>query len=768
MTNRSRVVAPLSLVLLSLLLLMPTPAAADVPEGAVVYFRWAGVGADTPGYEGSHLQAVLKDTDIVGRVGRTIDAMIQAEGNDPEAVEVRKALDELAPGAWERPWAVVFEGVDWGDDAEAREPRAVKLSFLIAPGDRAEAVRKWLNRAIETYDGDEESRPELFDEEGVLGLMIGGKTEGVTRIAAALRDPAGGVKLMPEHTVEAPIYALYIDVAQAVSIIDDGVRRSNPGGNDYQEWQTFRTASGLDGLKQVVISGGFDGKDWRESAFVAAPAPRKGLLKLIDGEAITANDLAAIPASASWVRAMHLDPAATFDAIRDLVGKVDERGAEDFDEMLAEMKQEVGIDLRADLLEPLGTKWMLYSDPSFGTEFGGNLPGVALVSPLDDAAKVQRSMVKIEAEVDQELQREEAPFRFNTLDTGEVEVHSFTTPVVSPAWLVADGRLVVALSPNAAMTAAAMAKADGSVADSAAYKAVASKLPLAEGDGKLMGLMVVDLKKTAVPIYTGLRALATMAQSQIRDEEEEEGGVDVTQLLPPLNTILPHLGPAGQTIRVDDAGVHIEMIQPFPGSTLMSPDAAFGGNTAIAPLTIGMTLPALSAARRSAQQMQAVSQTRQITVMLHTRAADFRGNLTSDPGALRLYYGDDATDIFLAPHAGTVAANEAYRKVGEDDAKFGRWVREYGSYVLVSEGSLSDMPRPAQTVLVFQKPLHAQGDEIAIGYADGHASRMLIDEADATLKKQTGKTLEQLVKEFEAGGAADDTSADAAADDDGA
>ena len=796
---------PFVLVLVTLLLLLPSPASAHVPEGAVVYFRWAGVNADTPGYEGSNLQAMLRDTDLIGRVTRTMDAAIRAGGeqgaDDLEVQEVRRAMEELAPVAWGRPWAVVFEGVDWGDDPDADAPVGFRASFLIAPGDQADAVRGWLEEAIKTYEGDEAMRPQLLDEAGVLGLMVGGKTDAVTRIAAALREPVGGgvgggagggegggVKLMPEHTVEGAVYALYVDVSRGLSIIDDAVRRTN-NDTDYQEWQSVRNASGLDGLKQVVVSGGFDGKMWRESAFIAAPAPRKGLLKLIDGEGLEPSDLAAIPASATWLRTVHFDPAATLDVVRELVAKTDQEGAERFDEGLAELKDELGFDLRADLLEPMGSQWMLYSDPSFGTEFGGNVPGIALVSPLDDANEVRTAMVKIEAKVDEQLQQNGSPLRFNTLDTGEVEVHSFTTPVISPAWLIADGRLVVALSPNAAMTAQTMAGQEGSIADSPTYKAVASKLPVQAGEGKLMGLMVVDLKKTALPMYTGYRALATMAQAAVDaqmaddfggdwDMEIEEdpqpramqrdGGegddaakVDVTQLLPPLNTLLPHLGPAGQTIRVDDAGVHIDMIQPFPGSTLLSPDVAVSGQTVMAPLTVGVMLPALGAARRSANRIATSNNARSITQAMAVYA-EVNQNQLPDNFAVLIEDNYIVPETLLATGVSNAEAWEALEQVDQTDvAALDRWAREHGSFVMVP-GTKNDTD--AGMVLVFQKPSHSWGEGISVAWGDTHVTFEPMENAEAILKKQTGKTLEQLVEAYESGKAGEDAEAGAGAE----
>ena len=588
---------------------------------------------------------------------------------------------------------------------------------------------------------------------------------------------------MPEHTVEQPVYVIYIDAARAVSLIDEAVRRNHPGEDDDRMWQTFRDASGLGGLKEVVVSGGFDGKMWRDEVFLAAPSPRKGLLKLLEGEAITPETLAAIPASATWLRAIHLDPAATVDALRELVREVDPWQAEDADANWMRMNEELGLDLRADLLEPLGDKWLLFSDPSLGTEFGGNLPGVALVSPLDEADEVRSAMVKIEARIDKELRRNQSPLRFNTLDTGEVEVHSFTTPVVSPAWLIAEGRLVVALSPNAAMTVHTLAGGEGgegSIVDSAAYEAVAAKLPVKEGEGKLMGLMVADLKRTALPMYTGFRALATLAQSAVEENGVEggEGGVDVTQLLPPLNTLLPHLGPAGQTMRVDESGVRIEMIQPFPGSVLLSPDAVFSGNAAVAPMLLGVVgrvvpsqtiivrppvaampdSPELAAARESAVRVQMASDLRTIGMgmMLYTKR--HKGQFPP-PIAPFIQSGQVSPGNFIDPRLNLQEARETLLAVGEmDAAALERWVRQEGVYVLVPDVKNDADP---STAIVFQKPETSRSDSILVLWGDTHVTRETISDATEILKKQTGQTLAELVKEFESGGARSDDEVEA-------
>ena len=92
-----------------------------------------------------------------------------------------------------------WSGGEDPEGGEGGEPVAVKMSFLVAAGERSESVRGWLKRAIETYDGEEAGRPVLYDEGGeggeggVLGLVVGGRTEAVTRMAASAAR--GGVRV---------------------------------------------------------------------------------------------------------------------------------------------------------------------------------------------------------------------------------------------------------------------------------------------------------------------------------------------------------------------------------------------------------------------------------------------------------------------------------------------------------------------------------------------------------------------------------------------
>src|SRR5690606_187086 len=149
---------------------------------------------------------------------------------------------------------------------------------------------------------------------------------------------------------------------------------------------------GLASLQEIACQSGFSGRSCRTKASVVAPGPRSGLLALGDQPPISLADLPPLPPHLTSMGAISLDVAAAAQTIiatvRQLLEHAPPDALEDFEEGLAKLNETVGLDVREDLLEPLGHIHCFYADAGQGL-FGS---GLAYVAQVDDAGRLRQSI----------------------------------------------------------------------------------------------------------------------------------------------------------------------------------------------------------------------------------------------------------------------------------------------------------------------------------------------------------------------------------------
>jgi prepilin-type processing-associated H-X9-DG protein len=128
---------------------------------------------------------------------------------------------------------------------------------------------------------------------------------------------------------------------------------------------------GLDGLKRVEIQWGFQDDAMLAVVGLVAPQPRRGLLAMLDQPTFTVQALPPLPAGLTAFAVLSLDPVKTYDRIVELSKQTDPRGAEGFARLEQALRQRFGLDLRQDVLSPIGPKIAVYS----------HVPGEAPVNP---------------------------------------------------------------------------------------------------------------------------------------------------------------------------------------------------------------------------------------------------------------------------------------------------------------------------------------------------------------------------------------------------
>jgi hypothetical protein len=732
----------LVLVLIGVSGLCAQPLVEHVPGDAVWYVGWRGADDLGEGYEGSNLQGLSEATELGEALSQTLDLierMLRANGRDEDAAVVMGLVRVFWDASWRYPTAVYVQpaadadmpvrvGVIWEVQGEAADRLEAKLNEVVgllrdegAPADlvsirRTDELVSWEAGALDAAELD------------------------VVAVGASLAENPEFRQTLTQVNTDG-VLVMYADGQGLISLIDQGVEGKGIS-QEIEMWSKIRNALGLEGLNAAAWSAGFDGKDWRVDLFVDAPAPRTGLLSLLDGDGITDEELEAVPGEATWMLGMRFDLGALLDSVRQGVAEIDPQMSPKLEEALAQGSRMTGVDIEADLIRSLGTAWFAYTDPG---AMGSGMMGLCVVNELKDAQKVEQALTALQAIANAVMGQAggagggggvgggpEMRVRFYTRTDEGMTLHSLGVPFVSPTWSVYEGRLYVGLYPQTVLAAGERVRAGkGSILLNKKFQAVRARLGV-EGASTLV---FADLPVTARDAYPNMVMMTQMGTGMLA----MFGSDTMPMLVPSYMKVEPYLAPGGQVSWSDDGGYHSRSISPFPGSMMLGLQ---GGSQATmgAPLAVGVLLPALGAARRAARQMKSVTQCRGIVqAQVMFAVGENQERMSDDIG--QLIEGDYFPPEYAISPTSDVSLPRGFHQW--DIERQAQWARENASYILIP-GLSSDIN--SRTVSVFERPEHSGGSGMAVGFNDGSARFIDVWEAREMIEAQTGKTLEELIE----------------------
>jgi hypothetical protein len=365
------------------------PLADRIPQDAVAYIGWCGADSMGPGYDGSHLKAVIEASNVAELVNQSLPRLLERIGQDDEdAARMTGLLTAIGGPMWRHPSAIYFGGVD-STNPDFPMP---KLALICDAGKEGKKLVADLDKAI-TANGQPPFPYRAEEQDGLVVIAFGNVDISAKKKPLIAISARKEFKAAMAEVGKDPIAVAYVDAEGAVEQIDQAVKTFAPE-EAKQKWPVVRDALGLGTLKRVVWTGGFDGKEWSTRAFVDAPEPRAGLVKaLLDSRPLSDETLAAIPKTATMAAAGHLDLAGLLGTIREMVKKIDTDTSAGFEMGLDQIKQALGMDLQADILQTLGDEWAIYSDPNSG---GNGMLGITVVNHLRDAGKADKALTQLE------------------------------------------------------------------------------------------------------------------------------------------------------------------------------------------------------------------------------------------------------------------------------------------------------------------------------------------------------------------------------------
>jgi hypothetical protein len=402
-------------------------------------------------------------------------------------------------------------------------------------------------------------------------------------------------------------------------------------------------ALGLDRIERIDLRWGFDGAALKTVTRVIAPAPRSGVLALLDQPAFDRQGMLPLPSGLASFAAFSLAPDTFYDRLAGLAGAAEPRGEAALQSFERTVERATRLQLRRDILAPLGPRMAFYVVPTRINAptniVAGLLQGVAripkatLVVEVKDAERFAKTLDQLVA-AGQEFLREQALAppqtpaaeirRLDGVEHGYVlSVPTALLPLpagLRPTIVLGKRTLILGSTPAAARAALALeGKASGLSADD----------PLAPTQHatpeELIFLGVADTRQSLLPeVVANLPALIqffsstaaggppALARGMRRPRTGDPGlaGLLVNvnpDTIPDPDELRPFLFPSSFAMGRDDRGFQFVARDSIPTINPVT----------LAPVAVALLLPAVQSARTAARRAQSVNNLKQIGLALH-------------------------------------------------------------------------------------------------------------------------------------------------------
>ncbi|HEX3357232.1 MAG TPA: hypothetical protein VHS31_09695 [Tepidisphaeraceae bacterium] len=542
------------------------PLADKVPANSLLYFGWRGSDDLGPAYADSHLKAVLDQCNLRQVFNDMVPRAIMRVGREsPQAADILRSATSIAGPMWRHPCAFYLADIDI--DAPQPMPHA---GILCQAGNDAPQLLAKLQTLVQQA-GNSPMPIRAFQSGDIVALTFGyAENEDAVALASgkSLMNDASFTSAASNVPGDSVI-ALYVNFEHVWSLVDAAIQKGDAQAKEY--WPRIRDASGLAGLKRLILTGAFNGKDWMDQAFIEAPSPHAGLLTLMDSQPLTDDLLRVAPADADQMSAGDLNFAKLLSVLRAAVTQVDPNAGAMVEKVIGAISLYVGRDFQKEVLEPIGEHWVCYSSPTIA---GRGMLGGIVVNQLNDPKKAESGIVATQIAAFNTaaafLYKYHITLRTQDMKTDDATIHYLAIPLVSPSWSIKGQNLFISLYPQNIIGAQRFVASGGkTILDNPNFVDLRKRL---NAPANLSGISYVDLTQTLGEGYQGMLAMSRL----VLGIGDLFGVKSPEPVVPPLDVLLKNVGPSGGISYIDEKGWHSRAVSSFPGAELLN-----GGNNPV-------------------------------------------------------------------------------------------------------------------------------------------------------------------------------------------
>ncbi|MCK4871252.1 MAG: hypothetical protein KAS72_00860 [Phycisphaerales bacterium] len=492
------------------------------------------------------------------------------------------------------------------------------------------------------------------------------------------------------------------------------------GGHEGQMMMAQLTAAGFlgpDALAYDFVCG------YRENAYVLRTVIERAALVEQGGmmqAPLARRDFQVIPVDATVLALSRWDASslwASFESLSDY-------GVFDLEEVREIIAEEIGLDIKDDLLDPIGSTWGWYASGATG---GNTLFSSVLLVSLDDEARMRESLEHLIGMANEQA----APLRYVRIVKHEQygqPMYTLRTPglplPVEISFAIQDGYLIAGMMPQAVIAAGRqIAEPTASILDNKRFRQSAPVM----GERQPSAYMFWDTEELVSSGYPLLQLVGSAVANGVRSPSGDRA--DPGLLIPPYGEFASGIRPlvAFGYWEGDDYVYELRSDR----SVLVNKAAAvgyIGRSPMMYALGAAMLIPAGVGIADELDLDDAIE-----ACIPQSAEKAARTKSSSQARQLGMAYMMYFSDHEQAPPSLAALMDDGYLDEQAMQSPFGSVSDGQGDYFLREGVALYDVQQPWACILAYDRAMYKNAGATVVCYVDGHTEVLSAEEFHAAI-----------------------------------